>query len=47
MGDYSTAFLMRRFKLFSVKLEKNFKKCIGSIELDSVINEPCYKEIIL
>ena len=25
-GDYSTAFLTRRFKLFSVKLERNFKQ---------------------
>ena len=25
-GDYLTAFLMCRFKLFSIKLERNFKK---------------------
>ena len=25
-GDYLTAFLTRRFKLFSIKLERNFKK---------------------
>ena len=25
-GDYSTAFLTRRFKLFSIKFERNFKK---------------------
>ena len=25
-GDYSTAFLTRRFKLFSIKLKRNFKK---------------------
>ena len=25
-GDYSTAFLIRRFKRFSIKLEINFKK---------------------
>ena len=25
-GDYSTAFLTRHFKLFSIKLERNFKK---------------------
>ena len=25
-GDYAMAFLTRRFKLFSIKLERNFKK---------------------
>ena len=28
-GDYSTAFLTRHFKLFSVKLERNFKQYIN------------------